>query len=181
MKTNIKDSWGTPQYLIDHARLVMISIDCDPASNKEAQERVNASTFYTIEENGLTMPWHGNVWLNPPYSQPLVTQFTEKLLEEIKLGNTKKACVLLNNSTDTKHVQSLLRQCAAVLLLDKRVAFIPPGSKTPQQGTRQGQILLYFGFGAERFCCMFKKFGWVSQRSRMRLGGTRHHMTGDEE
>lgn len=33
-----------------------------------AEHNAKAPRFYTREEDGLSQPWHGNVWCNPPYS-----------------------------------------------------------------------------------------------------------------
>jgi phage N-6-adenine-methyltransferase len=33
-----------------------------------AEHNAKAANFYSIEDNGLTLPWLGNVWCNPPYS-----------------------------------------------------------------------------------------------------------------
>lgn len=33
-----------------------------------ATHNAKAPQFYTIDDDGLTQPWDGNVWCNPPYS-----------------------------------------------------------------------------------------------------------------
>ena len=33
-----------------------------------APHNAKCEQFYTIEEDGLSQPWHGRVWCNPPYS-----------------------------------------------------------------------------------------------------------------
>lgn len=43
----------TPVRFIDSAREVMGSIDLDPASNNIANEWIKATTFYTLENQGL--------------------------------------------------------------------------------------------------------------------------------
>jgi len=57
--------WYTPAEYIELAREVMGKIDLDPASNPFAQETVKAEQFYTEDDDGLSQPWWGQVWLNP--------------------------------------------------------------------------------------------------------------------
>jgi hypothetical protein len=80
------NEWYTPAEYIERARRVMGVFDLDPASNTIAQERVQASKFFTKEDDGLVREWHGRVWLNPPYSQPEIGHFIEKLVTEYELG-----------------------------------------------------------------------------------------------
>src|SRR5262249_56141272 len=62
--------WYTPARYIELAREVLGEIDLDPASSAKAQEIVKAQRYFTLEQDGLIRPWHGRVWLNPPYHQP---------------------------------------------------------------------------------------------------------------
>ena len=57
----------TPRRFTDSARVVMGSIDLDPASNEVANSWIQANTFYSLENQGLDKEWTGNVWMNPPY------------------------------------------------------------------------------------------------------------------
>ena len=157
------DSWGTPSEWIELARTVMGGIDLDPASNRTAQKTVQATRFLTEKDNGLTREWKGRVWLNPPYSHPAVAVFAKKLVEEVAAGNTTQACVLVNNATDTKWGQLLLAECSAVALPAGRVSFLLPDTGKPITGTRQGQMLLYFGEQTKRFVTALKTKGWVGR------------------
>ncbi len=56
----------TPSSIVESARLVLGSIDLDPASSEEANQIVKATRFFTCEDNGFTRPWSGRVFLNPP-------------------------------------------------------------------------------------------------------------------
>jgi ParB family chromosome partitioning protein len=155
------DSWGTPPEWIDLARRVMGGIDVDPASNAHAQKTVKAGRYFTTKDDGLAKKWKGRVWLNPPYSQPGVTLFAQKLLAELERGNVKQACVLVNNATDTQWAQGLLAACSAALFPEGRVQFIAPGGTAPITGTRQGQMLLYFGGRTKTFVAAARALGWV--------------------
>ena len=73
------DEWYTPKEYVDSARKVMGSIDTDPASCKTAQAWIKSGIYYDEKSDGLKQKWSGNVWLNPPYSQPLIANFSEAL------------------------------------------------------------------------------------------------------
>jgi ParB family chromosome partitioning protein len=155
------DSWGTPPEWIDLARKVMGGIDLDPASNAHAQATVCAEHYHTSSDDGLKHEWRGRIWLNPPYSQPAIQEFAEKLLNEIDAEHVAQACVLVNNATDTKWAQLLLRMCDAVLFPAGRIAFILPGTDKLLEGARQGQMLIYFGKNTKRFESVCASAGWV--------------------
>lgn len=60
----INDEWLTPPHIL-HA---LGTFDLDPcAPIKRPWE--TAQQHYTIMDNGLHRPWHGRIWLNPPYGQ----------------------------------------------------------------------------------------------------------------
>ena len=74
------DEWYTPAWIMERAQRVLGGIDLDPASSSAANVTVGAKTFYDIDRNGLDQNWKTaqNIWLNPPYSQPLIGMFIDK-------------------------------------------------------------------------------------------------------
>ena len=155
------DEWYTPAEYIEAARRIMGSIDLDPASCDEAQEVVKAAYYYTKQDDGLAMPWFGRVWLNPPYSTPLIRQFVTKLIEEHNAGNITEAVILTNNSSDTAWFHDLLCRYPACFTRG-RVQFWRADHET--FGARQGQTLFYLGENITAFRNAFARFGQVVAR-----------------
>jgi hypothetical protein len=52
-----------------------------------AQENVQALRYFTKADNGLTQSWHGTVYLNPPYAQPHIENFADKMIDEVTAGH----------------------------------------------------------------------------------------------
>jgi hypothetical protein len=154
-----ENEWYTPAELIAQYRAIVVTIDVDPASSKEANVVVQAKKFYDAKADGLTKKWVGSVWMNPPYSSGLIEKFASKLLDEIECGNTTSAAVLVNNGTETKWAQSLFGKCNAVCFLSTRVKFWEPGGKVSIP--LQGQMLLYFGADAGLFAARYRSMGVV--------------------
>ena len=152
------DEWYTPPDLIAKVRAVLGEIDIDPASNAHAQKTVRAKRFYTKEDDGLSKPWSGRVFCNPPYSTSLVQAFTRKLLAE----KPEAAIYLVNNCTDAGWFHELLSACAAVCFTRGRLAFFNRSGQAFQ--TRQGQAIFYFGSSRARFRDVFGEAGSVLER-----------------
>ena len=152
--------WFTPQPYIDAARAVMGSIDCDPATTEEANGWINAEVFYTVDDSGLDIdsPWQGNVWLNPPYDHPIVDEFCQALIDKLASKETKQACIIVNNITETAAGQRLLSTCSAVCFPQGRVKFYNP-TKAPKNSPLQGQMVVYFGTNQNKFMDTFAEFG----------------------
>ncbi|NEI71029.1 adenine methyltransferase [Rhizobium lusitanum] len=73
------DIWLTPPAIIE-AVGGPTSFDLDPCSLLN-RPWPTAKEHYTPEDNGLFLPWFGRVWLNPPYSNPLVANFMARMAE----------------------------------------------------------------------------------------------------
>lgn len=158
-----ENEWYTPAPYIEAARKTMGSIDLDPATSQTANRTVQAANIYTAETNGLAHPWGGNIWLNPPYAQPLIAQFATKLADEYEAGNTRQACVLVNNATETVWFRTLADTCAAICFPTGRIRFIDPAGN-PSGAPLQGQAILYFGPHPGTFEAAFAQFGFVVYR-----------------
>lgn len=155
------DEWYTPTEYIEAARQLMGGIDLDPASSAEAQEIVKAGAYFTKRDDGLSQPWMGCVWLNPPYSTPAIKFFVAKLISEYQIGNVTEAVILTNNSSDTAWFHDLLSRFPACFTRG-RVQFWRANHET--FGARQGQTLFYLGDNLTGFRDVFSVFGAVVVR-----------------
>ena len=96
-----ENEWFTPVEFLDVARDVLGEFDLDPASSDKAQKRVQASQYFTLQDDGLEHEWLGRVWLNPPYVQPFIARFVVKMVAERRAGRVTAAIMLTHNYTDT--------------------------------------------------------------------------------
>jgi hypothetical protein len=147
----------TPQKYIDAARAVMGAIDLDPASCKFANVVVQAQEFFTEKENGLTKPWSGRVWLNPPYGGQ-AGEFVEKLVKEIAAKRVISAIVLVSaGATDTQWFQPLW-DATALCFTNHRINFYGDGERS---GNTVGSVFAYLGTNKLKFFDHFSEFGRV--------------------
>jgi phage N-6-adenine-methyltransferase len=153
------NEWLTPVRYVTLARAALGSIDLDPASTEKANEIVKAARIFTKEDDGLKQEWHGRVWLNPPYSQPLITQFISKMVTEYKAGRVTASVVLTHNYTDTNWFHEGVSAANAICFTLGRVPFHNANGKVANP--TQGQLFLYFGDEVEAFYVEFGRIGFV--------------------
>jgi len=154
------NEWFTPGKYIELARDALKEIDLDPASHPLAQETVKAKQFFTKDDDGLSKEWHGRVWLNPPYAQPAIAQFIDKLIEERAAGRVKAAILLTHNYSDTDWFQRAAASADMICFPRGRIRFIAPDGS--QASPTQGQTFFYFGSSAQHFGNAFAEIGFVA-------------------
>jgi len=154
-----ENEWYTPEQHVELARKVLGSFDLDPASSHVANRTVQAAQFFSQETNGLEKPWFGKVWLNPPYAQPAIAQFADKMVEEWEAGNVEAAIVLTHNYTDTAWFQKLAHAASAICFTRGRVRFVSPSGELA--APTQGQAFTYFGHDVDAFAAAFGEIGFV--------------------
>lgn len=159
------NEWYTPPEYLDAAREVLGEFDLDPASSATANKVVKARRFFDEQADGLNprKKWRGRVWMNPPYAQPLISDFCERLVGEYETGNVSAAIVLVNNGTETKWGQRLLGAARAVCFPSGRIRFVDPEGN-PGGAPLQGQMVVYLGNAPAAFRRAFEDKGVVCER-----------------
>lgn len=157
--------WYTPKPYVDAARMVMAGIDLDPASCEFANQIVKARTFYTLETDGLNNPWHGSVFLNPPYGldengDSIVETWVNRLIDEYETGNVREAVLLVNANTERKWFKGLWAY--PICFTDHRIQFYNADGQ--QKQPTQGNAFVYLGKHPMTFAEGFRSFGTIVKR-----------------
>jgi phage N-6-adenine-methyltransferase len=153
------NEWYTPEEYIAAARQTLGDFDLDPASSPIANATVQAERFYTAEEDGLSQPWFGRVWMNPPYEAGLVDKFAQKLRDEYQAGTVSEAIVLVNNATETRWFHTMVEVASAVCFPKGRIRFTSPNGVLG--APLQGQAFIYLGQNVAGFAERFNEFGFT--------------------
>jgi phage N-6-adenine-methyltransferase len=151
--------WYTPAEYVEAARACLGGIDLDPATAPIAQDTIRAARFFTRDDDGLRHEWHGRVWLNPPYAQPDIARFIEKLLGELEAGRAEQAILLTHNYTDTSWFHAAAERSAAICFTRGRIRFVSATGELA--APTQGQAFFYFGSAEWRFLETFGSFGFI--------------------
>jgi phage N-6-adenine-methyltransferase len=156
-----ENEWYTPTKCIDMTRRVLGEIDLDPASSEVAQETVRAKEWFSKQDDGLQQKWRGRVWMNPPYSYPLIEQFIVKLLDELSADRVAEAIALTNSMTETAWFHRAAGIARAVCFTRGRLRFFryTEGDRT---NPPCGSAFFYFGENADKFADVFKEIGFIT-------------------
>jgi phage N-6-adenine-methyltransferase len=158
---NPKWRWFAPKDVMAAVRKGLGGrIDLDPASEEVAQTVVRATKYLTIDDDGLIQEWHGNVYVNPPYSgNGVIHKWIDKLLEEIASGRVKQAILLVNAQTGTKWFRKAAEKASEICYTGRIRFWRPPElGATNTNSPAYAQAVLYFGDNPSRFRSAFKRF-----------------------
>lgn len=135
-----RQDWGTPPEFIEWLAYEfgwMPTLDAS-ASDHNAK----AQDYYTIEHDGLGLPWYGDVWLNPPFGRKELTSWLNKCREEyehpVKVTGERLDSIycLVPARTDTKWFHDIVVPTATrIYLIKGRFNFLfagnVPGGSAP--------------------------------------------------
>lgn len=116
MFTSKTDMWETPQDLFDnldsefHFTLDVCAV----------KENAKCNNFYSPEQDGLSQPWTGRVWCNPPYGRQ-IGKWVRRALFASAAGAT--VVMLLPSRTDTKWFHEYIYHKAEIRFIRGRLKF----------------------------------------------------------
>ena len=95
MFSSVTDNWATPQDFFDKLN-TEFHFDLDVCADEINHK---CDKYYTKQQDGLTMPWKGIVWCNPPYGREIGSWVRKALFASVG-GAT--VVMLIPARTDTK-------------------------------------------------------------------------------
>lgn len=172
-------SWYTPQPYVEAARAVMGGIDLDPCSDAEANVNVNADHYYTEADDGLTQPWGGRLFINPPGK--LVAAFWQRLMGGSHFVVVQQAIWVGYSLEQLQTLQAASRGLPTPLnfpicIPKRRIAFVENAAmreariakllaegKKPnlKSSPSHANYISYIGPNRDRFEAIFSPFGQV--------------------
>ena len=133
------DEWYTPKWLIED----LGPFDLDPCAPVNPPYEI-APLAYTKEQDGLAQEWPATafVFMNPPYSRPLLRPFVEKLAEH------NNGIALLKNQVDNLLFQEVIfPKAKSLIFMRHRVKFLQPDGIAGSPFF--GSVLVAFGLQAD--------------------------------
>lgn len=128
--------WYTPPLVFDALGLIF-SIDV-AAPPWPAAGWVPAMRRYTVEDDGLSQPWGGRVWCNPPYGKA-----TGPWIE--RLADHGWGIALVFARTDVRWWHKAVKGRADVLFIEKRLTFLPGAGQLAPGNSGGPSVLLAYG------------------------------------
>lgn len=128
------DRWLTPASVVS----VLGEFDLDPCG---APGHVLAKQTYLLENgnDGLRDPWHGRVWMNPPYGRTM-RQWVERLVEH------GTGTALIPVATGTKLWQEVVfPEATAIHFYRHRIKFLRRDGKDDDMVSPQASAIVAFG------------------------------------
>jgi phage N-6-adenine-methyltransferase len=158
--TSNSNEWYTPPHIIELVKKILYPCPIfDPCSCREANETVGAACYLSKEDNGLKKPWHGSVFMNPPYGrgEDGCKPWVEKLVKSYEARDIREAIALVPARTDTGWFQPLFEY--HICFVKGRLKFSNAASSAPFPSA-----VVYMGDNPEGFDLHFRGIGNVVRR-----------------
>jgi hypothetical protein len=127
--------WYTPAWVF---QLLGLEFDLDPCQPEIAIPWIPAKQHYSIKDDGLTQPWDGLVWLNPPYGNN-----TAEWLK--KMHRHRNGIALVFARTDNAWFHEFIINADAILFMKGRISFVDGLGVAAGSGSGAGSLFAAWG------------------------------------
>jgi hypothetical protein len=127
------DEWYTPPEVF---AALGTDFDLDPAAPPGGVPWVPAVRSYCLADDGLTRPWRGRIWLNPPYGRQTGPWLT-------RLAEHGDGLALVYARTDTRWFHQALSRATAICFLAGRLHFIAADHRRRSNATAPSVLIAY--------------------------------------
>ena len=121
--------WYTPPWVFEGLGL---TFDIDPAAPQGGLPWIPAKQFFCQADDGLTQPWIGRIWCNPPYGK-----HTKDWMR--RMAEHANGVALVFARTDCQWYHDHVAKADALLYLKGRIRFVDaaadPGKSSPGAGS----------------------------------------------
>jgi len=153
--SSARSDWETPPDLIADLKTVF-AFDLDVCASRSNI----CDTFYSIEDNGLSKPWAGLAWLNPPCGRHNhIDKWLKKAVQESRDGNTV-IIALIPARTSTRWWHSTVPFASLCVFIKGRLRFHLPGGKPGLHSAGFPSALVAWGELNPVQIAKLKSYGW---------------------
>lgn len=127
--------WLTPRWILD----ALGAFNLDPCAAPDPAAWPTADRHIALPEDGLSAPWFGRVWLNPPYNI-----HARKWLARLANHGTGTALIFARTDT-TWFADHVFARASALLFLRGRVRFHRPDGVLARDNAGAPSVLAAYG------------------------------------
>lgn len=128
--------WLTPPAIVS----ALGSFDLDPCAAPAPRPWATAAHHITEEQDGLAHEWFGRVWLNPPYSEPVLSQFMDRLA-----SHGQGTALVFARTETAAFFRNIWRRASGLLFLEGRLHFHYPDGTRAAANAGAPSVLAAYG------------------------------------
>lgn len=142
--------WYTPVDVFLELAAPWGGFDLDAAADPRSPIWPLVPRHFTVDEDGLSQPWTGRVWLNPPYGK-VIRAWMRKAADEVRSGRAEVVVCLVPARTDTIWWHEALGAGGDPAFKKSRIRFVrPDGTQGDSAGFPSAVLTFRNGIVTER-------------------------------